>query len=90
MDDRDGERKPLANPQWQIQRSLIEIILEAEPSDQLGDPRLRFLRRKMEQMGMQIEVLPDRQFGIERERLRHVADAITRAHVAGLERLAEQ
>ena len=49
-----------------------------------------FLGRQVEKAGVKFEVLPDRQFGIERERLRHVADAIARAHVAGVERLAEQ
>ena len=44
----------------------------------------------MEQPRVQIEVLPHRELGIERERLRHVADAVARAHVAGVERLAEQ
>ena len=39
---------------------------------------------------MKIEVLPDRQFGVERERLRHVADPIARTHVACFERFPEQ
>ena len=34
---------------------------------------------------MQVEVLPHRQFGIEREALRHVADALARFHVAGID-----
>ena len=34
--------------------------------------------RQMVEMRVKIEVLPDGQFGIERERLRHVADAIAR------------
>ena len=46
--------------------------------------------RQVEQTRVQIEVLPDRQLGIERERLRHVADAIARVQVAGIERPAEQ
>ena len=88
--DGNREREPLANPQRQIRGALIEIILEAESSDQFGDTRLRLPRRQMEQMRMKIEVLPDRQFGVERERLRHVADAIARTHVARIERLSEQ
>ena len=32
---------------------------------------------------MKIEVLPHRQLGVERERLRHVADPIARTHIAG-------
>ena len=39
---------------------------------------------------MKIEVLPDREFRIQRERLRHVADAIARIHVVGVERFSEQ
>ena len=41
-------------------------------------------------MRVKLEVLPDRQFRVERERLRHVADAIARTHVAGFQRLPEQ
>ena len=37
---------------------------------------LRLVGRQMEEPRMQVEVLPHRQFGIERERLRHVADAL--------------
>ncbi len=77
-------------PKRQIQGALIEIILEAEPCDQLGDARLRLLSRQVEKVRVKIEVLPDRQFGIERERLRHVADAIARTHVAGFEGFSEQ
>ena len=39
----------------------------------------RLLARQVEQPRVQIEVLPDRQLGVERERLRHVADALARA-----------
>ena len=44
----------------------------------------------MKNSRVKIEVLPDREFGIERERLRHVADAVARTHVAGVERFSEQ
>jgi hypothetical protein len=44
----------------------------------------------MEQVGVQHEVLTPGQLGIERERLRHIADAVARTHVAGFQRLAEQ
>ena len=49
-----------------------------------------FGRRQVEQVRVKIEVLPDGQFGVERERLRHIADAVARTHVVRLERLAEQ
>ena len=90
VDDGDGEREPLANPQRQIRGALIEIILEAEPSDQLGNTRLRLLRRQVEKVRVKIEVLPDGQLDIERERLRHVADTVSRAHVPCIEGLSEQ
>ena len=69
VDDGDGQRKPLANPQRQIQGALIEIIFKAEPFDQLGDARLCLLRRQVEKVRVKLEVLPDRELGIERERL---------------------
>ncbi|OIQ65437.1 hypothetical protein GALL_530030 [mine drainage metagenome] len=84
MDDGDGQRKPLANPQWQIQRALIEVFLKAEFSYQLSDPQCRFLRFQMKNACVKIEVLPDREFGVEGERLRHVTDAVARTHVAGV------
>ena len=69
---------------------LVEMILQAELFDKLADARRRFSGGKMKKPRMKHEVLPDRQLGIERERLRHVADAAARIDVAGVERLAEQ
>ena len=37
MDDGDGERETLTNPQRQVRCALIEIVLEAEPSGQFGN-----------------------------------------------------
>src|SRR5215472_1052587 len=39
---------------------------------------------------MQYEVLPHRELGVERERLRHEAHAPTRLDIAALDRLSEQ
>ena len=41
----------------------------------------------VKQPRMQLQVLAHRQLGIERERLRHVADAIARAQIGGVDRL---
>ncbi len=46
--------------------------------------------RQMEQMRMQIEILPDGQFGIEREALRHIADARAALLRTAIDLLAEQ
>ena len=83
MDDGDRQRYPLADPQRQIEGALIEIFLETETLDQFGDSRFLPSRRQMEQMRVKFEILPHRQFGIERKRLRHVPDAVARAHIAG-------
>ena len=47
-------------------------------------------RRQVKQARVKIEVLPHRELGIERERLRHVADAMARLQIACVERPAEQ
>ena len=88
--DGDSQRQALADAERQIQRALVEISAQSEAADQIGDARLRRAGRQMEQMRVQIEVLSHRQLGVERERLRHVADARPRLHVAGIDRLAEQ
>ena len=41
-------------------------------------------------MRMQLEILPHRELAVERERLRHVADFLTRLHIVGCHGLAEQ
>ena len=39
MDDGDGERQPLTNAERQLGGTLVDIGLEAEALDELGDPR---------------------------------------------------
>ena len=90
MDNGDGERETLTNPQRQIRCALIEIVLEAEPSGQRGNARLALLCRQVEEVGVKIEVLPDGQLDIEGKRLRHVADTVSRTHVPCIEGLSEQ
>ena len=48
------------------------------------------LRRQMIEFGMQLEILRDRQFAVERKGLRHVSDVAPRLHVVRAHRLAEQ
>src|SRR5262249_53359839 len=47
-------------------------------------------RGQIEEPRMQYKVLPHRQLGVERERLRHEAHAPTRFDIAALDRLSEQ
>ena len=44
----------------------------------------------VKELGVQDQVLPHRQLGIEREGLRHVADLAADVDVVGIDRLAEQ
>lgn len=88
--DRDGEREPLADAERQILGALVDMIRETEAFDQFGNARFPLSRRQVEQARVQIEVLPDREFRIKRERLRHIADALARVQVACIERPAEQ
>ena len=54
--------------------------VEVEAVEQLVDPRVRARSRgQVEQARVQLEVLPHRQLGVEREGLRHEADALARA-----------
>ena len=73
--DRDREREPLADPQWQIGCGLIEILSKTKAHYQVGDALLGLIPRQVKEPRVQVEVLAHGQFGIERERLRHIADA---------------
>ena len=55
----------------------------------LGDAWLDLLRRQAIEARVQFEVLPDRQLRIEREGLRHVADAAADIHVVGIDLVAK-
>ena len=90
MNDGHGKREPLADAQRQTRSSLIEIVLETEPTNQFVDARFRLVCRQVIEVRMKDEVLTYRQFGVERERLRHIPDAIARADVVRVQRLAEQ
>jgi hypothetical protein len=76
-------------PSGSSEVSLIEIVFKAETRDQIGETGGGLVRRQVEKARVQLEILPHGEFGIERKRLRHVADAPARIDVAGIERLAE-
>ena len=77
-------------PRGRPDASSVDIIREAEPRDERGNPRLGLLARQVEEPRVQLEILPHRELGVEREGLRHVADAAAQAHVVGIDRSAEQ
>src|SRR5262245_52298405 len=57
---------------------------------ELLDAGLNFAGREMVEMGVQFEVLPKRQFVVERKGLRHVTDIAAGLHVVRSHRSAEQ
>ena len=67
MHDGNGQRKPLANAERQLGGVLVEIVAQVELLDQLGKARAGLFGRQMEQPRVQIEVLPNRELGVERE-----------------------
>ena len=75
MEDRAAEREALAEPARQVARQRLLAALEAGHLDRepppFGEPR----RRHAVELGVEADVLIDGQQLVERELLRHVADA---------------
>ena len=90
MDNGDGERKPLTNAEWKGKCLLIEVRTRPNWLTSSSMRRAAICRGEMKQLRVEIKVLSHRELGIERERLRHIADAIARAHVASIDRPSEQ
>ena len=87
---RDRELKPLLDAERQAVRPRVDHGLQIVALEELFEPRRNLLRRQVIELSVQLEILPDRQFAVEREGLRHVADVAPRLHVARTHRLAEQ
>ena len=90
VQDRDGQLKALFLPQGQTFGPAVRDAEQIEPLEHFLNARRSAILRQVEQMGMQLQVLPDGQFAVERKGLRHVADAFARRHVAGVEVAAEE
>ena len=90
MDHRHRQRQALADAKRQRIWKAIDDLEEVESFYHFPDTAFDRIRCEPEQARMQFEVLPDRQLGIEREGLRHVADAAADIHVVGIDLVAEQ
>ena len=84
------KRKALADSEWQGFGKLIEIGRQAKLGGELIYPSADCFRWQMKQAGVQRQVLPHRQLAIERERLRHVAYAISGLKVVRLRGTTKQ
>ena len=85
-----GELEPLFYAKRQALWTLIGNILQVILLKQFLDPALNLIRGQMIEMRVQVEILPDSEFLIKRERLRHVPDIHARLHVVGFHGLAKQ
>jgi hypothetical protein len=63
----DGELQALADAERQAVGPLVGDIREIEAGQQLGDPARDLGRRQMVELGVQQQVLADRQLAVERE-----------------------
>ena len=81
--------QPLLDAKRQAVRLGVGHGIEIVAFEQLFNSGFDLVCRKMVEVCVQLEILPDREFAIERERLRHVADVLARLHVVGAHRLAE-
>ncbi len=90
MQDRDGKLQALLLPQGQAVGPAVRDAEQIEPFEHFLNPSRSAVLGQVKQVGMQFQVLPDGQFAIERECLRHVADAFACRHVAGIEVTPEQ
>ena len=87
---RDGELKALLDAERQAVRARVDEGFQVVALEQLLEPPGDLFRRQMIELGVQLEVLSDRQLAVEREGLRHVADVAPGLHVVRAHGLAEQ
>ncbi len=87
--DRDRKRQPLANAERKRRCQAVEMFGQIALLDQFRDAACREGGGQVKQPGVQLEILPHRQLAVEREGLRHVADAAACLDIAGLQALAE-
>src|SRR5271166_3337071 len=75
MLDRDRQLQALTNAERKALRLDVGHLPEPEPVEHLVDALAPLGDGEIEQLGVELEVFPDRELAVEREGLRHVADA---------------
>src|SRR5271157_3833149 len=75
MLDRDRQLQALTNAERKALRFDVGHLPEPEPVEHLVDALAPLGDGEIEQLGVELEVFPDRELAVEREGLRHVADA---------------
>ncbi|MNV74545.1 hypothetical protein D3C71_1677710 [compost metagenome] len=69
MDQRDRERQPLAHTERQSVRQSLHYTRQIEALRQFLDTTRNAICRHAEKLGVQLEVLQNRELGIKREGL---------------------
>ena len=91
VDHRHGQRQALAHAERQRVGQRVHASRRGRSAATSSSIRAGIcVCGQVKQPGVQDQVLPHRQLGVEREGLRHVADARRIVDVAGIDRLAEQ
>ncbi len=86
--DRHGQRKTLPHAERQRIGISVGVVDKTDIDQKLGDTVFNLVSSQMEKAGMKKEVLPHGELAVERERLRHEADAPADRQVVGIDRLS--
>src|SRR6516164_11649592 len=90
MQDRDGKLESLLNAQRKALGTRIGDGFEVVTLQQLRDATVDLAAWQMVELRVELQILPNREFAVEREGLGHVADVAPRLHVVGPRGSAEQ
>ena len=85
----DRELEALLHAERQAVRPRVDDGLQVVTIEQLLDAACDLLRRQVIELCVQLEILRDRQFAVERKGLGHVSDVSPGLHVVRAHRLAE-
>ena len=87
---RHGKLQPLFDAEREAFRFGVGDGFQIVAVQQLLDASFDLVGRQVIELRVEQKILPNRQFAVERERLRHVADVAAHLHVVGAHRAAEQ
>ena len=85
-----GQRKPLAHTKRQSVGQALHHVLQPEALGHFPHTDFDVLPRHVKELGVKHQVLAHREFGVKRERLRHVAHAAAGVDIARIHLLTEQ
>src|SRR6202012_1716736 len=90
VDDGDGQRKSLPDAERQRFRQLVEIGLEPELLLHNGNAFGSYLTEETKNPGVQMQILGDGEFAVEREGLRHITEVSARLNIVRIDRMTKE